>query len=400
MKEFTLRSYQAAARNAILADWKAGNSSILVQMAVGCGKTDLAWAVMDTELKADALLTRGLWIAHRHELIHQPVDRAKEHWPALLHRVGRVMGIDSRDDAQFVVATIQTLAQENRLARVQKHGAFTHLIIDEAHHASADTYLTLIKRLMEANPDLRVVGLTATPRGGAGKHGLGNVFDKVSFRFSTLDAIQSGVLCPFSVLGVDLPVSFKDVPIVAGDFAEEAAGNVLSAKNSLDLIVETWKGRAAGRPTLAYTPSVYMVGLLAKWFRDVGVSAASVHGGTPKDERRHIIEEYVAGKIQVIANCQIFTEGFNAPKTSCILMCRPTRSDSLYLQIVGRGLRTSISKVDSLIVDFAPADARDLVQGGDVLEVPELKEKAEANGALVHGAVSYTHLTLPTICSV
>jgi superfamily II DNA or RNA helicase len=385
MEKFDLRSYQTDARDTVRADWKAGYNSLLAQLAVGCGKTDLGWAILSEELKAGPLMTRGLWLGHRQELIHQPVQRVREHWPDLVYRVGRVMGLNSSDDAQFVVATIQTLAQSNRLELVLKHGAFSHLIIDEAHHAAADSYKDLITRLREVNPGLRVLGLTATPRGGAGKRGLGNVFDKVAFRFSTLDAIQAGVLCPFSVLGVDLPVSFADVPIVAGDWAEEAAGTLLSATNSLDLIVAVWKKQAAGRTTLAFTPSIYMAGLLAKWFRDAGVPAASVHGGTDKGERKRIIEDYAAGKIQVVTNCQVFTEGFDAPNTSCILMARPTRSDSLYLQIVGRGLRTSLSKTDCIIVDFAPQDARDLVQGGDALETPDLVEKAVSNGAVVHG---------------
>jgi hypothetical protein len=119
---------------------------------------------------------------------------------------------------------------------------------------------------------------------------------------------------------------------------------------------------------------------LAQAFRDAGYTAASLDGTTPALERQQILADFRAGRVQILANCQVLTEGFDAPGTSCVLMCRPTRSDSLYVQCMGRGLRPAAGQAtpteDCLILDFMPADTRNIVMAGDVLGVPKAQSDA------------------------
>jgi hypothetical protein len=268
------------------------------------------------------------------------------------------------------------------------------MVIDEAHHAAASTYMELVKELRELNPDLRLLGLTATPRGGSGKKGLGEVFDKVSYRFSTLDGIKAGVLAPFRVLGVNLlSSSFADVPIHHGDYDDEASGKVLAASNAYECVVETWLKHGENRPTLAYVPDVYSVGVLRGLFQKAGVPVASVIGETPEQIREQRLKDFKNGTVKVLVNCLVFTEGTDMPWASCLLQCRPTTSDSTYLQIAGRVLRTDIGKTDAVLIDFAPADARDLVQASDVLEVPEQAAAAIGSGTVADEESLTIHAT-------
>ncbi len=382
-KKFELRSYQTECHDAVLAAWPS-TPSVLATLCVAAGKTDIGLAVIDTVLQGNPQ-ARVLWLAHREELVDQPVARIAEHWPKLKGLAGKVRGLHDDFATQIVVATIQTLSRGYRLERVLHEGKFDYLIVDEAHHNAAQTYRDLMARLREVNPALKVLGLTATPRGGSGKRGLGGVFNAVAYRFSTIQGIEHGVLCPFVVNGVDLPVSFKDVKLVAGDYEEEESGKLLAAKNSLDLIVNTWKKEAQNRMTLAYVPSVYSAKLLWKAFWDAGIPCVEVDGTTQPEDRQKFLAEFKSGKVRVMVNVMVYAEGTDIPEASCLLQCRPTTNDSLYLQIVGRVLRTSIGKEDALILDFAPQEGRDLVQAMDVLETPELKEKAEASGAAVQG---------------
>jgi hypothetical protein len=128
---------------------------------------------------------------------------------------------------------------------------------------------------------------------------------------------------------------------------------------------------------MAFTASVFQARMLARAFQDAGVKAEWASGDTPKKDRDAIIRRFQSGKTQMLVNCALWTEGFDAPETSCVLMARPTRSDSVYIQCVGRGLRLAPGKADCLILDFVPEDVRDLRLAGDLLGKPKRQRKKE-----------------------
>lgn len=372
-----LRPYQITARDSVLAEWHKGILSTMIAMATGTGKTETFLSVLAAE-KQNGNLNRALILAHRKELIDQPRDRIIRNWSDALPIPGVVMAQQNDADAQIVVATVQTLQSEQRLSQTLSHGVFSHLVIDECHHATADSYVNLVRTLKENNPNLRILGATATPK-RTDRDGLRKVFQSVAHKISIKEAIvKLKCLSPFVALAVRLPVDISDVPTgVDGDYNEEKLGTVLMMDNAQDLVVETWIKHAAARQTMVFTASVAQARGLALAFNNAGVSAGWASGQTSKAERQIVVDRYRAGELRVLVNCALWTEGVDIPETSCVAMVRPTKSDTVYIQAVGRGLRLAPGKTDCLILDYVPLGGRDLVMAGDLLGKPKEQRKAE-----------------------
>lgn len=377
----TLRDYQREAIAAILADWAEVDRTLAV-LATGTGKTIIFLALLE-QLRQAGQLGRALIVAHRRELIQQPLERARAFFPELAAGMGVVMASDDDVAARHVVATVQTLASDRRLTRLLEHGAFSHLVVDECHHATAGTYQRLVERVGAA----KVLGVTATPLRTDGD-GLVRVFQRVSYRLPISAAIRRGALVPFNALGVSLPVSLAGIRETEDGWAAEPMGNLLAAENVLEIVHDHWRQYAADRRTIIFTASVAQARATAEFFAAKGAgSAAWVSGETPKRERDRILADFQAGRLQVVANCMVLTEGFDAPETSAVLMVAPTKSDLIYVQRLGRGLRTAEGKSDCLVLDFAPLEDRNVVMAGDVLgkprEVKQAEARAERQGVLV-----------------
>jgi superfamily II DNA or RNA helicase len=379
-----LRDYQTRAIDAVLADWEAESRETLLVMATGLGKTNTFLKLLMQELDASPG-ARALVLAHRKELIDQPLDRLRLIDPAWLMagglerpRVG-VIQAERRDmDRQLTIATVQSL-NPKRTAELLKHGPITHLVVDEAHHAVANSYLRIREQLLEANPDLLHLGVTATPLRSDGD-GLRRVYQKTSAIVTIADGVRRHFLTQPRWLAISTGISISGVHTRGGDFVAGELAEAFDTPAGRRIIVGAYQQYAAGRRAIAFTAGVAGAHALAAAFRDAGIVAASIDGTTPKDERDRIAGDFRAGKIQIVANCQVWTEGFDAPGTNCILMCRPTRSDSLYLQCMGRGLRPAngiaLEGEDCLILDFVPAETRNVVMAGDVLGLPNNQAQA------------------------
>jgi superfamily II DNA or RNA helicase len=386
-----LRPYQTEARDAVLDHWQRGILNVLLAMATGTGKTETFLAIL-AEARKKTPGFRALIIAHREELISQPTERIAKHWQHALPIPGIVMASQNDNRAEIVVATVQTLAGRRkdkdgpihmtRLKELVRNGRFTHLVIDESHHATAPTYRRVTRFLRLANPDLLHLGVTATPK-RTDEDGLKKVYDAVAYKVTIKDAIEKiKSLSPFVGMGFTLPVSLKGVRTIAGDYSEGALDRLLSADNVEQVIIEKWKEHAllpdgSYRPTMAFCAGVMQAERLALAFRNAGIPAGFASGNTPKKERRAILRDFKQGKTRVLCNCALWTEGMDAPSISCVIMARPTKSDLVYIQAIGRGLRLFPGKDHCLIMDFAPSDGRDLVMSGDLLGVPKAQRKVE-----------------------
>lgn len=369
----TLRPYQIEARDAVLADWQE-HQAVLGVASTGTGKTEIFLGVLD-ELIRRQEMSRALILVHRIDLAEQPRDRAAANWPGL-PRIGIVQAEQNECCEQVVAAMVQTLQSPGRLEQIIAAGPISHLIIDETHHVNARTYLEVIRKLQTANPDLRILGVTATPRRTDGD-GLRKVFTRNSFKLTIKDAIRLKALCPFTALAVELPpVTVRETASEDG-WDQEEMGNALDYANVHAIVYQTWTEQAADRQTMIFTAGVKQAHHLAEYFRDQGVRAEAVDGTTPKEQRARIRDDYLAGVVQVLVNCAVYTEGFDAPSTSCIAMVKPTKSDVVYIQAVGRGLRQAIGKSDCLILDFCPVGLHDMRLAGDLLGKPKRQRKAE-----------------------
>lgn len=403
-----LRTYQQAAVDAILRDWRTFSDLLLVA-ATGAGKTNMFLRLVMDILDADPT-ARALVLAHRQELIEQPLDRIRhmdEAWlmrdAQFTPRVGVVMAEHNDADRQLTIATIQSLASEKRLTTLLSHGPITHLITDEAHHCVAPSYLKVYEALKSAHPALKHLGVTATPMRADGD-GLAKVYQHVAAQITIADLVKLGYLVHPRWLGISTGISIAGVKSSGGDFVPSQLARMFDTATGRQVVVQAYQQYAqtndgTWRRAIAFTASVAGARDLADAFTRAGITAACVSGETPKDERRRILDAFRRGEIQVMVNCQVLTEGFDAPGTSCILMCRPTRSDSAYIQCMGRGLRPALGLAqpgeDCLILDFLPVETRNIVMAGDVLGLPKavtraaIADEADAEAGAVQAGFTF-----------
>lgn len=383
MTKLKLWEHQAECVKAIEEQFAGESRRTLAVLATGAGKTIIYLHLVNKWARQGA---RVLILAHRRELIHQPLDRAKEHFPALYARMGVVMAEEDEPEAQVVVATVQTMYRgKGRITKIKEGGKFDYVILDEAHHGTAKTYQNIVAKFSEA----KWLGLTATPFRSDGDS-LSAVFDSVAYRYPITSAIERGTLVPFDAYGFTLPISVKGITETVDGWAEEALGDLLSADNALEVVFEKWQEYCSDRKTICFTSSVDQAHVTADYFKAHGVKAEAVDGSTPKKVRDNVLKRFRSGALQVVVNCQVWTEGVDVPEASAALMVCPTKSDLAYVQKLGRVLRTFPNKKDALILDFAPIEDRNIVMAGDILGVPRIvkteMKKAMDGGVMVRAA--------------
>ena len=345
-----LRDYQLRARAAVLDAFKEGNSTLLV-LPTGAGKT----IVFASLIKA-FFPRRAMVIAHRQELIFQARDKIRDTTGLTVevemgeHRAagGSQAGLFGRRSS-VIVSTIQThTAGGDGMGRMGKFDPtqFGLLIIDEAHHSTSASFRRMID-YYRSNPALKVLGVTATPDRGD-EEALGQVFETVAMDYEILDAINDGWLVPISqqmVFAGDLDLS--SVRTQAGDLNGADLAAVLESEKVLHQVATPSIEIIGDKRTLCFTASVKQAEQLSEIFnRHRPGMSAWVCGKTDKDERKKINADFNDGKIQVLCNCGTHTEGFDSPAVEVIIMAKPTKSRSLYAQMVGRSTRPLPGIVD------------------------------------------------------
>ena len=342
VSDYGLRYYQENACEAIAESLKV-NRSCLIVMATGLGKTQVFCKV------ALEWPGRVLIIAHRSELIDQAAKRL-ESMSGGFARIGEQIGIEqgplrSNSYCKYVVGTVQTCFRKSRLARMRAEGGFSLIIIDEAHHGVAKTY----RDILDAYPEAKILGVTATPDRSDAR-AMGQVFEDDPFRFDIEDGIEAGYLV--DVRGEEIfldEVNLDQVSVNAGDFVaaqldEQMAKAAVGGIEELVKRVPPWT-----RQGIIFTPGVHTAHYVAEILNNISPgSAIAIDGTTDPDERSIMLADFRAGRHQWFVNCQIATEGFDAPNVSVIGMMRPTKSHSMYVQQAGRGTRVLPGVVDGM----------------------------------------------------
>lgn len=349
MAEITMRPYQETALQRIEASMEMGGCRDLLVLPTGCGKT----TVFADLVRRRNILRRCpvLVIAHRMELLEQGAERIRRMNPGL--RVG-IEGGDRRahPDCDVVVAGIQSIgkADSTRLAWLRPE----LVIIDEAHHACADSYQNVLERFGAYEGRCYVLGVTATPHRLDNKplHGSAEaIFESVVFSYTLREAISQGYLCGLRGYRVASGVDLSGVKTTAGDFNQAQLQSKLNTKAVNDLAFRSWQDCAADRRTIVFCTGVAHARELADLFVERGVPAASVSGDMPTETRTNVMEDFRSGRIQVLTNMELVTEGVDVPEVAAVLMLRPTQSWALYTQCIGRGLRLSEGKEDCVVID-------------------------------------------------
>jgi ATP-dependent helicase IRC3 len=366
-----LRPYQEEAIEAINDAADVGITRPLVALPTGTGKTVIFAHLIDQRPG------RALVLAHRDELIRQAVDKLLMVNPDF--QIGVVKAEENQVAAPVVAGSVQTLARPNRLE--QMGWDFSTVIVDEAHHAVADSYqriLGYVGSFDKGGP--LAIGFTATPERGD-KVGLGRVWERIVFQKSLLEMITAGYLCDLRALRITLKADLDRVHTRHGDFVDSELESALLAANAPAHVVQAYRGHAAGRKALVFTPTVRLAHEMAEAFQNAGIAAEGLDGTTAADVRHDILARLRSGVTMVVCNCAVLTEGFDEPSVDCIIIARPTKSKPLYIQMIGRGTRTYPGKADCLVLDVVGVTKRHSIMTASAVFELDLRSRTVKEAA-------------------
>ena len=331
----TLRPYQVKAVNEARAAIKAGRRRLILRAPTGAGKTIVAAAIVQSAIERGS---RVLFIAHRKELIDQASAKLDQF--GIDHGVVMASHWRRRPHARVQVASIQTLTR-------RQFPEADLIIIDEAHLSLAKSYLDVIESL----PKAVVLGLTATPIRADGKP-LSAIYHDIVPVSDVAQLIRMGYLVRPRHYAPERP-DLTAIGIRGSDYDEQELAVAVDRPDLIGNIVGHWRSIALGRTTAVFAVNIRHSLHIIEQFKAAGVRAEHVDGTTPKHEREKILKRFASGETTVVSNVGVFTEGYDNPRISAVILARPTMSLALYLQMAGRGLRTQDGKRDCIILDHA-----------------------------------------------
>lgn len=398
MTEFHLRAYQQDCIDAVFKAWESGMRRPAVVLPTGAGKT-VVFAHLIKQFREqrrvnafDYTHQRVMVLVHRDELADQAMAKIKAIAPEL--SVGKVKAADNEITADVMVCSVQTLANAKRRRQIKneavisRSGAIGLIITDECHHGAARTYKTIYSEF----PDALNLGVTATLQRGDGV-GLGSTWDEVVYTRSVLWMISKGYLSDVKRKDIKVTnLALDQVKRSSGDFQVGDLGRALEESDMADRLPVAYGEHAGTRPGIVFTPTVATAEAVAQSFNGTGIRTAVISGETPREERQAILEDYRTGRVQVLANCMVLTEGFDAPWAEVAVIARPTQSQPLYTQMVGRVLRRYPGKENALVlnvagpghklcslVDLAPGAVEEVEEGELLSEAVEREQKQHAD---------------------
>lgn len=411
-----LRDYQEQAHAHVFERWQGGDVRVPIVLATGLGKTQIFTSIIDEWLSQNPG-RRALVIAHTDELIEQAIKRMRQVAPG--RRVGRVQGQRWNEIlAEIIVSSRQTLASKKRRDQLRNVGL---IVIDECHHAvRTNTYGKILEHFgaFDENPAVSVLGVTAT-LARSDKAKLSTVWQEAAFARDILFGIRRGYLLDVRGERITVPdLDLSRVRISGGDYRDGDLGEELERTFAPEAIAKEYARLAAYdekfiaengynyRRGIAFWPLVSVADHGADAFNAVGIRSAMVCGETPKPERKELLQRFHlplahSEAIDVMHNAMVLTEGFDEPTADVVVVARPTKSEPLFQQMVGRVLRPNLEvppeqREKALILDVAGAGqacglhtlidlsperkrrAGDMDAGASLLEMDEYLEAALA----------------------
>lgn len=375
MSSVTLRPYQIEAIEAAEKYWVENPlKNAAVSLPTGSGKT-----VIFSEIARRAV-ERGERVAiivDRDELVNQTVAKLHDADPMMF--VGIVKASKNVVGADVVVCSIQTLRRPGRAEQIPPRGV---VLYDEAHGSASDSAVDVMRRLGTIGGPAKAVGFSATFYRADNKP-LDVIWDDIVYEKSILWAVNEGYLA--DARGITVPIEGLDlgnVKMSGGDFQDRDLGQQMLDAHAAEQIADAYLGHAAGRITICFAPTIAAAEAITEQMVARGVAAECVTGKTPAGERAKMYARLEAGETRVLTSVAVLTTGFDSPRVDCVLMARPTQSQGLYVQCIGRGLRLHPEKDHCLILDVSSSsDMNSLVgmpnlAGKDKKETGSLKEMA------------------------
>ena len=331
-----VRDYQQEATENLQKMREDGKTIALLYHATGVGKTITA------ATDAKAVGGRTLFLVNALKLASQAKETFAKVWPEAT--LGEYTG-SQKDMTQTVIfATVQSISKD-----LEKFSPtdFDYLIVDECHHAAANTYQKIFTYF---HPKF-ILGLTATPERSDGEDML-ELFQNVAHKMDLKTAVERGILVPIRCIRVKTNIDLTDVRINGIKYNSQDLESKLFIPERNQLIVDTYLKYVNGKKTVIFCASVDHAAEIAKLLRDKGVKAEAVSGRDRVEVREKILKDYETGSTNVLCACDLLNESWDSPHTTVLFMARPTMSKTIYLQQLGRGTRRCPGKEDLLVVDF------------------------------------------------
>lgn len=338
-----LRDYQTRDAKIIEERWSSDNA-ILYQLPTGGGKS-----VVATKIIWDHRNEKTLILAHRKELLVQ----MRKH----LQNQGLKVGLIIRDkhedlDANIIIASIRTVSRDSRIDLITEQN-FDNIIVDEAHRILTDSYDKVINTLKEHNSELKLLGLTATPT-RRDKKSFADLFKTLLTSESTQSLIDKGYLANYRTFFTPVQDLDKEVQKYFNDYKLSDLSQYMRKPEMVQYAVDSYEKLGEGRQTITFCVDRLHARDIEIAYKDSGFDkVAYLDGSTPEKKREQILKDYENNKVSHIICIETLTEGVDLPETGCIQLLRPTLSLTLYLQMIGRGLRPKSDGSDLIILDNA-----------------------------------------------
>lgn len=335
-EKLELREYQQEALKNLQAMREKKESIALLYQATGTGKT--VTAVMD----AKSVGGRTLFVAHTMELVNQAYLTFQALWKEA--SVGKFADSIKEGNADVVCGSIQSIALN---LDIFKEDDFDYIIIDEAHHAAADTYQ---KVLAYFKPKF-LLGLTATPE-RADDTDILEIFKNTAHKLDIRTAVEIGALVDVRCIRIHTNIDMTQVRFNSVQYNVRDLDVKICVTERNALIVKTWLDYVKDKRTVVFCASVRHAEQIAALFKEKGVSAEAVSGSMKTSERKELLAKFAKGELKVLCACDLLNEGWDCPETEVLFMARPTMSKVLYTQQLGRGMRLSEGKEYLMVFDF------------------------------------------------
>lgn len=331
---YALREFQADLINRVYTAWQT-HRRVMMQSATGSGKT-----VMFSRIIADMHAQRMpvLMVVHRRELVQQAADK--------LFRMGIPYGVIQAGYTPSPAQYVQLASVQTATRRALPEDRFQCIIIDEAHHAVASSYTSILAQY----PNAYVLGVTATPCRTNGQ-GFDDLFDVLVAGPQIPELIRQGHLVQPIHKAAPLRLDRKSLAKQRGEFTDQAQMQALSDGQIVGGFVDQWRKHAEGMRTIGFAVNVEHSKQIVESYRAAGIPAAHIDGTTPDDERKRILRDFERGAFTYLSNVGIATEGYDVPGIEAVQVCRMTASVALWLQMGGRALRPAPGKESAIIMD-------------------------------------------------
>lgn len=374
-----LRDYQLAAVDAIKTWCTYKESPCIANIATGGGKTHIINALAEYFY---SLGQRVCILAHRKELLEQTGDKLNIPFGYYSASLG-----EKDTESSVIIAGIQSIFNKEL-------DKFDVIIVDECHHLPNSDELGRYWQFIVNHQPCKLIGLTATPyRLGSGLLSWGEIVYEASYKA----LLEHGYLTKITNKVKDTP-DLSKVKLVAGEYNEGLLANVMEDPELIDAAVKNIISYGLSRNSvLIFCVNVAHAEILTQRMQENGLDAAVLHGQTPQSERDAILQDFKDGKLKHLINCEILLEGFDAPNVDMIVCLRPTKSKSLWEQMLGRGVRKHQGKEDCFLLDMAG----NLMEHGGLgspIKDKSKKEYEKSNGKICPECETFTEPATIRVC--